>query len=107
MKLGDLKNIRCDNGFNLDGGGSATLVVRNSEGGFDVINSPSDNVERKVANVLLFVVRDPKIQITDINTNSITVEQLGSVVDGTIQNVRVKLEGGGKLFDFQPLLITK
>lgn len=102
-----LRILGCDNGFNLDGGGSATLVVRNSEGGFDVINSPSDNVERKVANVLLFVVRDPKIQITDINTNSITVEQLGSVVDGTIQNVRVKLEGGGKLFDFQPLTDNK
>jgi exopolysaccharide biosynthesis protein len=32
--------------LNLDGGGSATLVVRNSEGAFRVINNPMDGYMR-------------------------------------------------------------
>lgn len=41
--------------FNLDGGGSTTMVVRNS-----VMNSPSDGIERSVANCLLVVSSAPK-----------------------------------------------
>ena len=32
----------CVNAFNLDGGGSSTLVVRNETGGFDIINRPTN-----------------------------------------------------------------
>ncbi|MGE5350707.1 MAG: phosphodiester glycosidase family protein [Acidobacteriota bacterium] len=42
--------------FNLDGGGSTTMVVRNS-----VMNSPSDGIERSVANCLLVVSSAPKV----------------------------------------------
>ncbi|MDP4193486.1 MAG: phosphodiester glycosidase family protein, partial [Bacteroidota bacterium] len=41
-------------GFNLDGGGSTTMVVRN-----EVMNSPSDGNERSVSNCLLVVSSAP------------------------------------------------
>lgn len=40
-------NLGCTEAINLDGGGSTTMVVRGQ-----VVNSPSDGAERKVANAL-------------------------------------------------------
>ncbi|MCU7493913.1 MAG: T9SS type A sorting domain-containing protein [Ignavibacteria bacterium] len=57
--LDDLANLMIRLGlydaFNLDGGGSTTMVVRNN-----VMNSPSDGSERSVANCLLVVSSAPK-----------------------------------------------
>ena len=58
-----MKRAGCVNAFNLDGGGSSTLVVRNEKGGFDVINTPSDGQERSVGNAVLFVMEDPGISV--------------------------------------------
>jgi hypothetical protein len=90
-----LRQFGCINGFNLDGGGSVTSITRNKQGGFDVMNHPSDISERELGNALLFVMRDPKINATDVGLDAITVEQTGPVASGTIQNVRVKISGGG------------
>ena len=49
----------CVNGYNLDGGGSSTLIVRNNHGGFDVLNDPSDGSERSDGNHCLVGMRDP------------------------------------------------
>lgn len=57
--LDELANLMINLGlydaFNLDGGGSTTMVMRNS-----VMNSPSDGNERSVANCLLVVSSAPK-----------------------------------------------
>lgn len=49
--------------YNLDGGGSSTLVIR-QDGQFKVMNSPSDGRERTDANCLLIVAKDPELTIT-------------------------------------------
>ena len=49
MKLG------CKYALNLDGGGSSTMFVRNSEGKFDVVNKISDPTMRPVRNSILIV----------------------------------------------------
>jgi hypothetical protein len=44
--------------FNLDGGGSTTVVVRNQDGtGWNVVNQPSDNPPRAIANGVAFVYK--------------------------------------------------
>ncbi|MGD9605284.1 MAG: phosphodiester glycosidase family protein [Bacilli bacterium] len=48
--------------YNLDGGGSSTMVVRKN-GSFVVMNSPSDGRERTDANCLLIIARDPELEI--------------------------------------------
>ncbi|MCL2225008.1 MAG: phosphodiester glycosidase family protein [Defluviitaleaceae bacterium] len=54
---------------NLDGGGSTTAVLQNAYDGFlDIINVPSDGVERTVANSILIV--DPLVA-----TRGVTLEQ--------------------------------
>ena len=45
--------LGCFEAINLDGGGSTTLVMRNSDtGALQVINKPSDHRERAVADVV-------------------------------------------------------
>jgi exopolysaccharide biosynthesis protein len=54
-----MKSIGVYNGINLDGGGSTTMVIRDS-----IMNSPSDGTERTVANALLVI---SKTQLGQVN----------------------------------------
>jgi len=47
-----MQALGADDALNLDGGGSSTLLALRTDGILDVLNSPSDGVERKVANGL-------------------------------------------------------
>jgi hypothetical protein len=49
--------LGADDALNLDGGGSSTLLALDPEGRIGVRNSPSDGVERKVANGLSVTYR--------------------------------------------------
>jgi len=45
----ELKNRGCYLGYNLDGGGSTTLYFNG-----EVLNNPSDIIERKISDILYF-----------------------------------------------------
>jgi hypothetical protein len=47
-----MATLGADDALNLDGGGSSTMLALRTDGVIDVLNSPSDGVERKVANGL-------------------------------------------------------
>lgn len=51
--------------INLDGGGSSTMMVRDS-----ILNSPSDGAERKVANALFFASAAPQGEAVDFKLNA-------------------------------------
>ncbi len=59
-------------GMNLDGGGSSTMVVNGV-----TRNDPSDGTDRAVANGLMMVVPQPKLQATTYNSGA-TVRTSGS-----------------------------
>lgn len=86
-------------GFNLDGGGSSTMVLRNTEGELEVINTPSDRHERSVSNALLFVTRDPKLKVSAVGSDYMEFEQTGAIVDGSIKDISVRV--GGKTYAFE------
>jgi len=69
-----MKAYGCVDAYNLDGGGSSTMVIRTADG-LQVLNSPSDGSERRDANCVLIVAKDPgyETSVTDITTNSATV----------------------------------
>lgn len=101
-----LQHAGCTNGFNLDGGGSSTLVVRNENGGFDVINSPSDGEERYIGNAVLFVMEDPGIS-ADPNYSERTSVKL-DIKDstfGALQNVVAEVNGKEYPFTSNSLII--
>lgn len=56
-----MNELGCVNAFNLDGGGSTQLVIRENEN-FTMLNSPSDNPYRRVSNGILIV--RPKVEHT-------------------------------------------
>lgn len=69
-----MKAYGCVSAYNLDGGGSSTVVIRTSDG-FKVLNSPSDGNERNDSNCILIVAKDPefKSEVTDVTVDSATV----------------------------------
>ena len=62
----------CYTGVNIDGGGSTTVGIRNENGNFVIMNTPSDGGERRNGNSLLIVVPEVKMQLskyTDTTVN--------------------------------------
>ena len=61
--------------YNLDGGGSSTMVIRNGDE-LRVMNSPSDGRERSDANCLLIVVHEPDLdlKVSEKTETSMTIQ---------------------------------
>lgn len=96
FQSGELMRLAgCVNAYNLDGGGSSTLVVRNEYGDFEVINRPSDGSERSIGNAILFVMKDPGIQFDAANTtrNEISFKQIDTVYANEVQDVVITIDG--------------
>lgn len=81
--------------YNLDGGGSTTMIIRNGNGGFDVKNSPSDGGERHDANGIFVVVPEMKVYIDKVTDKTIEFSYLSKCKDVSISNVEVTIEGDG------------
>lgn len=69
-----LKHYGCVDGYNLDGGGSSTLVIK-KDGVFQTMNTVSDFSERSDGNCLLIVAKDPqlKYQTENLTSDSVTI----------------------------------
>jgi len=58
-----LRRYGCVRGYNLDGGGSSTLIIKDENGNIVVKNKPSDGWERTDGNCLFVAVRKPKVNV--------------------------------------------
>lgn len=82
----------CVEGYNLDGGGSTTVITRNKYGEFDVYNSPSDGNERGDSNALLVVVPDLTLKTTKLSDTTADFSYIkGSQTN--ISNATVTING--------------
>ena len=114
FQCGELLRLAgCVEGYNLDGGGSSTLMAR-INGKLTLINDPSDARQtgqpwgtlRGIGNAILLVMRDPKIQIDEAVGNTIKVRRTGEVVDGKLENIKVKVAGQTYDLTGEELVIT-
>lgn len=87
-----MENLNAVEAYNLDGGGSTTMLIRDGKE-FRVLNSPSDGNARRDANALLVVIPDAAIKVTDVKDNNVTLElpKLGS--DVNVKDYYVKVNG--------------
>ena len=90
-----MKLAGCVDAYNLDGGGSSTLIVRNNEGGFDVVNRPSDGSERSTGNAIFLVMRDPAVEskLGKATPTTITIERKEDEYSQSVENLTVKVDG--------------
>ena len=91
-----LKHYGVTEAYQQDGGGSVTAIMRNANGSFDVVNTPSDSVsgtQRSVFNGLFFVVRDPGFDAkkTDITRNSVNITLKETNLYSQMSNIKVNL----------------
>ena len=90
MRLAGCKDV-----YQMDGGGSATLVARNSQGNLEVINRPSDGSERSIGNAILMVMRDPGVKVDAKSTtrNSITIAKSVTSVSDVVEDIKITIDG--------------
>ena len=105
-----MKLAGCVNAFNLDGGGSSTLIVRNETGGFDIINRPSDGTQtgivyetqadkdrgaRATGNAFFLVMRDPGFTAykKDATTSTVTFNKKTDEIFQNMEDVKITIDG--------------
>ncbi len=81
----------CTKAYNLDGGGSTTMIIRNAQGEFDVMNSPSDGSERSDSNALLIVAPEMSLNVTEVTDTEFEFSYINKAKDINISNIRVTL----------------
>lgn len=90
--------------FQMDGGGSVTMILRNEKGGFDFVTTPADGNQRSICGGLFFVVRDVDYEANvTARTNSsislkVNVSDYGYIsnVEKTYVNVNGRNSDGGR-----------
>ncbi|MFA7367310.1 MAG: phosphodiester glycosidase family protein [Bacilli bacterium] len=72
-----MKNYGAVEAYNLDGGGSSTMLIL-KDGELKTVNTPSDGRDRSVSNAILVVAKSPDISISvkDKLENTITFESI-------------------------------
>jgi exopolysaccharide biosynthesis protein len=99
-----MKSYGAVQAFNLDGGGSSEMVIKNESGEIETINSPSEgpnfpightyhkSAYRSVANALLFVVPDINVQsnYSIITSNSLLLDyQINATSNISVEQSRL------------------
>ncbi len=104
-----LQALGCVEGYNLDGGGSTTLIAKNIIGSFDLINYPSDGSERSDGNHCFVVMRDPGFNLTsDVSYDQMTLNLLpyNDEAYNDLTDINITVNGVTKKYENQALLFT-
>lgn len=90
-----LAKAGCVDAFNLDGGGSSELIVRDEYGDFKTINTPSDKSSRSDGNCLLLVMKDPGFACAskDSTRTSLTVTRNETLYSKNVSNIQLTING--------------
>lgn len=93
--------------YQMDGGGSVTMVTKNDNGGFKVVNSPSDSSARSVLNAVLFV--EKRRPTGEISINSMNEDNVSFNIDieknnNIINNMKLVIDN--KEYDINSDTIT-
>ena len=94
----------CNEAYNLDGGGSTTMLTRNQFGDFNVENSPSDGGnERHDSNSLFVVVPEIYLQVEKVSDRDVIIDCKGSTDKNIIvKDIEVTLNGKTKIINSFP-----
>ncbi len=81
----------CYQAVNIDGGGSTTMGIRNENGNFVIVNSPSEGEERFTTNAILIVVPEFKMSLSKYSDTSVNLyyEPVGKGL--SVSNVKVTI----------------
>lgn len=90
-----LKHYGVVEAYQMDGGGSVTMVIRDGSN-FKVVNSPADGSTRSVLTGMFFVTRDVQVEGKQIAATETSVSintKITKTFERTISNVFVSLNG--------------
>ncbi len=94
-----MKLAGCVNAFNLDGGGSSTLIARDYNGELQVINRPSDGPERSTGNAIFLVMPASNLVCNDDLSTETTVTINKEDNDASKKMTDIKVGINGKTYD--------
>lgn len=87
-----MKYYGCVEAYNLDGGGSTTMIIRDGKGGFRIMNSPSDGSERRDSNAILVVAPELSLKTERVTDTEVEFSYPKTIKGYTINKVNVTID---------------
>ena len=88
-----LERVNAYDAFALDGGGSATIVVREQDGSFKTLNATTDGSDRSIGNALLMIVEKPNLTLKEANATSAVFYQESPMAESELLSAAVVING--------------
>ena len=88
-----LERVGAYDAFALDGGGSATIVVRDANGNFQTLNKTTDGTDRSIGNALLMIVEKPNLTLQEKTSTKATFYQSAPMAESTLIEATVHING--------------
>ncbi|MBR2891386.1 MAG: phosphodiester glycosidase family protein [Bacilli bacterium] len=80
----------CVAAYNMDGGGSTTVLIRDGDK-LKVMNNPSDGNERRDSNAILIVVPEIELVLSDVLDTSLVINAPKNLDDVIVENISVTI----------------
>ena len=88
-----LERLNVVDAFCLDGGGSATIVMKDANGNFVEVNTPTDSGgTRAIGNALLMIVEDSNLTLKEAKTNKATFHQSKPMADSNLVSATLHMD---------------
>ena len=88
-----LERVNAYDAFALDGGGSATIVVREKDGSFKTLNATTDGSDRSIGNALLMIIEKPNLTLKEASTTSAVFYQEKPMAESELLSASVVING--------------
>ncbi len=88
-----MQKVGCVDAYNMDGGGSSEMIVREQNGTFTTINTPSDGTSRADGNGVFVVMRDPGFAIDNLDSTrgSLTIKRTDTLFSKDVSNIKATI----------------
>ena len=103
-----LKHYGLVEAYQMDGGGSTTMIVRDNSD-FKVVNSPSDGTSRSVLTAMLFVTRDSIVESSQVDAanDSVTINaRVAKTFERNIKDIYIEIDSQLNKVEDQMVTIT-
>lgn len=101
-----LKDMGVVDAYLVDNGGSSTMIRRNADGSFSMINEPADGHPRSLSTGLLVVMKDPGFGVTEKTRSTATFDFKSDLWKNDVSNIELHVNNKTYKYNGSPIEVT-
>lgn len=101
-----LRDMGVVDGYLVDNGGSSTMIRRNLDGSFEMINEPADGHPRSLSTGILVVMKDPGFGVKEKTRSTATFDFVSDKWSSGVSNVVLHVNNKTYNYNGSPIVVN-